>query len=219
MLLNPQNLPKMLLNKLNKKLWGWDWSKDPKIKVSVRSRVPLIIEKYPFFKSLNEKLIEESLKVSYPNCYNTNVQGKMSDWNITSKNIEVLKTWISKLFYNSYDIIEKDYVLNFDEVWISKYDKGDFCAYHSHCLSWMSFVYFVKCPRGSAPLVLDGMRIKAEEGKLVAFPGITNHHVPKNRCNDRIVIAGNLSVERKIKSFPVNFSTKITQAVPSIPEG
>ena len=81
----------------------------------------------------------------------------------------------------------------------------------------MSFVYFVKCPRGSAPLVLDGMRIKAEEGKLVAFPGITNHHVPKNRCNDRIVIAGNLSVGFKIKPSLVNFSDKITQAVPSIP--
>ena len=60
-------------------------------------------------------------------------------------------------------------------------------------MSIWSFVYFIDCPRGSSPLVFSdsGKRIKAEEGKLVIFPGHLRHHVPKNKCEGRIVLAGN----------------------------
>ena len=46
----------------------------------------------------------------------------------------------------------------------------------------MGFVYFIQCPRGSSPLVFStsGKRVKAEEGKVVIFPGNIYHHVPKN---------------------------------------
>ena len=34
--------------------------------------------------------------------------------------------------------------------------------------------------------------MKAEEGKVVIFPGNVFHHVPKNNCDGRIVLAGNI---------------------------
>ena len=45
-----------------------------------------------------------------------------------------------------------------------------------------------------SPLVFttSGKKIKAEEGKVVIFSGDILHHVPKNRCNNRIVLAGNI---------------------------
>ena len=57
-----------------------------------------------------------------------------------------------------------------------------------------SFVYFIKCPKGSSPLVFtkSGKKIKAEEGKIVIFPGWLRHHVPKNKCEGRITMAGNI---------------------------
>ena len=57
-----------------------------------------------------------------------------------------------------------------------------------------SFVYFIKCPKGSAPLVFttSGKRIKAEEGKVLIFPGNMKHHVPKNKGEGRMVLAGNI---------------------------
>ena len=65
---------------------------------------------------------------------------------------------------------------------------------HAHHPSAYSFVYFLRCPKGSSPLIFttSGKRIKAEEGKVVIFPGNLKHHVPKNKCYDRIVLAGNI---------------------------
>ena len=46
------------------------------------------------------------------------------------------------------------------------------------------------------PLVLttSGKKIKAQEGKVIIFPSNVRHHVPKNRCDGRITLAGNIFV-------------------------
>ena len=86
----------------------------------------------------------------------------------------------------------KDY--NIKEYWQQKYHKGDFHDLHCHSVDRpeFSFVYFIKCPKGSSPLVFtkSGKKIKAEEGKVVIFPGWIRHHVPKNKCEGRITMAG-----------------------------
>ena len=76
---------------------------------------------------------------------------------------------------------------------MAKYRKGDYTVSHIHPGDF-SFVYFVKTPSGSSPLVFttSGKRIKAEEGKLILFSSRLKHHVPKNRCDNRIVLSGNL---------------------------
>ena len=84
-------------------------------------------------------------------------------------------------------------VLEPTDYWGAVYNKGDHANKHEHTCAF-SWVYFINCPKGSAPLVLSdsNTKIKAEEGKVVIFPGLTYHHVPKNKCDDRIVMAGNL---------------------------
>ena len=58
-------------------------------------------------------------------------------------------------------------------------------------------MYFINCPRGSSPLIFkaSGKRIKAEEGKIVVFSSNLKHYVPKNRCENRLVLAGNMRTQ------------------------
>ena len=58
----------------------------------------------------------------------------------------------------------------------------------------IGFVYFVNAPKGASPLVFttSGKKIKAEAGKVVIFPGTMYHHVPKNKCKNRVILAGNM---------------------------
>ena len=57
-----------------------------------------------------------------------------------------------------------------------------------------AFNYFIKTPKESSPLIFttSGETINAEEGKLVIFPASLIHEVPKNKCDDRIVLSGNI---------------------------
>ena len=59
-----------------------------------------------------------------------------------------------------------------------------------------AFVYFVNSPKGSSPLVFttSGKRIKPEEGKILIFPPQLFHHVPKNKCDGRITLSGNVGM-------------------------
>ena len=79
--------------------------------------------------------------------------------------------------------------------WLVVYNKGDETQMHTHHPFSYAFVYFVKAPKGSSPLVLttSGRRIRAEEGKLILKGGDIWHHVPKNKCDGRIVLAGNIT--------------------------
>ena len=79
------------------------------------------------------------------------------------------------------------------DLWGQVYNEGDYQISHSHLPSHVSFVYYVNTPKGSSPLVFaqSGKKVKAESGKMVIFPGSIYHHVPKNKCEGRSVIAGN----------------------------
>ena len=94
-----------------------------------------------------------------------------------------------------------------DGCWLANYAKGDKTFPHAHTPAVFSFVYFVKCPKGSSPLVFStsGKRIKSEEGKLVLTNGCVRHHVPKSKCSGRIVYVGN------IFSKPTNFDVDLIE--------
>ena len=40
----------------------------------------------------------------------------------------------------------------------------------------------------------SGKRVKAEEGKVIIFPGNVLHHVPKTRSDGRVIMAGNINL-------------------------
>ncbi len=171
----------------------------------VKEKHDVIIEYYPFADSIKEKILSDSSK--FPlirEKYNwdgglTNVRALQMepidhpDQNFSSVNL--LFDWILTLVRNQKYIKSQHLLFKIDHFWIANYEKGDFTIPHHHHPSHWSFVYFLNSPKGSSPLVFttSGKKIKAEDGKVVIFAGEVLHHVPKNKCDGRIVLAGNLT--------------------------
>ena len=88
------------------------------------------------------------------------------------------------------------------DCWGAIYKEGDYTIMHNHWPHLWSFVYYVNCPDGSAPLLFDRCihpgkgieRVVPRTGLMVMFPGWVNHSVPKHIGEDRIVVAGNLTM-------------------------
>ena len=164
--------------------------------IEVKENVEIFIEDYPYHVSLNKKLIEESKKFLFKRnltCDDgelTNIKAEQTYNNIESASLAVLIQWIMSIMIGKYN---SSYLLKYR--WITRYDKGDYATEHHHLpCALFSFVYFINCPRGSSPLIFkaSGKRIKAEEGKIVVFSSNLKHYVPKNRCENRFVLAGNM---------------------------
>ena len=160
--------------------------------MKIRQELDIIIEKHPHSKSLNKKLLLECKNCPENNSYYTNIKGTklfVKD----SPNCTLVLNWVVNILKNKLHSSNSEPIEYDKSMWFAKYDKGDYTKVHSHePYALFSWVYFVNCPRGSSPLVLNGKRIKAEEGKIVIFPSFIKHHVPKNNCKDRITLVGNM---------------------------
>tara|TARA_B100001113_G_scaffold239026_1_gene196491 strand:- start:224 stop:802 length:579 start_codon:yes stop_codon:yes gene_type:complete len=138
-------------------------------------------------------LLKEYLEVDYNNSYKTNVKAKMTKWDTKTRGISLLsEIVVNRLIFEYRD---HGYNLQSNNCWFAKYDMGEYTSSHNHIPSVFSFVYFLKSPTGSSPLVFtnSNMEIEPKEGRLVMFPSILYHHVPPNNCNDRVVLAGNIN--------------------------
>ena len=171
----------------------------------IRENYELLIEKHPYFKSLNRKLLEEMAGMEWPESYRTNVNAKMTSWNTKSPTIKVIWTWIQTLIKRKYPWLPPSEKLCLYSSWFASYGVGESTRVHEHLPNVWSFAYFVNCPRGSSPLVFtnSGKKIKAEDGKIVIFPSSVRHHVPKNKCEDRVVLSGNI---RTVDSSPGTYT-------------
>ena len=165
--------------------------------LKLRENLPVIIEHYPFHESLNEKILKETAEIPLK-ANSRNRDGGLSNvralksviHRISSPSIELIYEWILTLLRPTH----RGWQLEVDNAWLAWYRGKEFAISHHHHPAAYGFVYFVKCPKGSSPLIFttSGKRIKAEEGKVVIFPGNLCHHVPKNKCDGRIVLAGNI---------------------------
>ena len=94
--------------------------------------------------------------------------------------------------------------------WGIIYKKGDGSTIHHHGTTDVSWVYYVKTPKGSSPLVfpqcayytpeneLKILEVEPEEGLMVLFLGNVDHLVsPSEIDEERIVIAGNIDKQEK----------------------
>ena len=160
--------------------------------MKIKQELDIIIEKHPHSKSLNKKLLLECENCPENNTLFTNIKGTklfVKD----SPNCTLVLNWVVNILKNKLHSSNSEPIEYDKSMWFAKYDKGDYTEVHSHePYALFSWVYFVNCPRGSSPLVLNGKRIKAEEGKIVIFPAFVKHHVPKNKCKDRITLVGNM---------------------------
>ncbi len=163
----------------------------------------ILIRKHPYAESLNKKLLVDAEKLLEEHALKgrfTNVMGQRT-YQIyhLSENIQKLVSWI----LDEYRYDRTVHTLSPDDdhlkkrlgCWIARYNKGDSARPHHHKPHTWGFVYFINTPKGSSPLVFttSGKKVKAEAGKVVIFPAQVMHSVPINKCDNRIVCAGNIT--------------------------
>ena len=162
----------------------------------IEEQVEIFHQSYPIGESLRKILLDESKKIDYDMSYKTNVQASMSSWKsaVDSPGVKMLEEWIFKYPLGQY--LNKGFKFVINSAWFAKYSIGDNTINHMHIPAVFSFVYFIQSPPGSSPLIFttSKLEIKPEEGKLVMFPSLLYHHVPHNKCDNRIVLAGNIFV-------------------------
>jgi len=161
--------------------------------------VKVLIAKYPYAHKVNSKISEYVLSIGDKQNYSTNVQAEMTDWSITSPEIENLKDWILRNLY-SLNPHHLTCSFSFSCFWGIVMRKNHHARPHNHTPAYYSFVYYTKCSEDSSPLcfVTSELKIKPEEGKLILFPSHLNHFVPEQKFPDeRISLAGNIVMNEK----------------------
>jgi len=150
---------------------------------------------YPYHKELKKEVIDYLEKYPFKDKEPNNVKATMTDWNITTPQIEKLKSFtISNLVF--FDYVKKiggNYF--FQDFWAIIYHKNDLTLPHDHNPSNFSFVYFLDTKKYQSPLLFsyNKEKIVPEEGKFVIFPSVLVHEVPKNKYDEkRITLAGNI---------------------------
>ena len=122
----------------------------------------------------------------------------MSEWYICGKYIDIIKKWAISLTPPIMGVVPR--IIN---AWYARYDYGNHALVHNHGDMYASFVYYVKTPEGSSPIVFpdENETVEAKEGNLLIFPGHINHYVPENKCESRVIVAGNINLFKVISNI------------------
>ncbi len=159
----------------------------------IKEDIDIIIDKYPYSKSINKRLMDDIDKMGYNDMsyYRKNDTAKFSSATMSDA-ARSISDWVCKLISIKYDLGNL-----LSKCFFTRCDKGDCIAVHQHFPDCFSWVYYVNTPRGSSPLVFtsSNKKIKAEEGQVLIFPSLVKHHVPFNRCDARISLVGNVIVD------------------------
>ena len=166
--------------------------------MKITEKLDVIIEKHPLYESLNKKLLEDAQVATWggdttPDLYEGDT-ASFSGAHTNSKSIDLIFSWTAELINNRYSYM-RGFRLRLLSSWFVRYGRGDETPDHDHLPALYSWVYFIKCPKGSPPLTFtnSGKRIKSEEGKIVIFPSVVRHYVSKSNCDDRLVLVGNIN--------------------------
>ena len=170
------------------------------MKLKLVERLGILVKEFPLHYAVKDQLIRQIEEQGDKQNYSTNVKAQMTEWQMQSPQIDMVHKWIHNEIYNNlisspiscnYKNVVKNKLIVLD-TWGAVYNKGDYTINHDHTCAY-SFAYFLNTPRGSAPLVFTCSKkaIPAKEGFIVIFPGIMQHHVPKNKCERRIILSGN----------------------------
>ena len=134
--------------------------------------------------------------------------GRRTGFNFHTQNIkevDVLLTWIKNLLPEvsvkfASENAEEIYHFNQQHFkligcWGAHYNRGEGLQKHNHFPYTISFVYYVKTPKGFSPIIIEDENIDVKEGECVFFLAHQYHSVQPNNCDGRCVIAGNFLYE------------------------
>ena len=153
--------------------------------------------KYPKAEELNpilhDVIVNRTKNSEHPN----NMGALMSNpYDFTVKEFDIIVEYVKEVLGSLKDAPHpyKSNPLKLVEVWGQYYKEDAYQISHYHTHSDLAFVYYVNTPEGSSPLVFDKSEkeVYSKAGEVVIFPGWLIHHVPKNKCDDRITYAGNI---------------------------
>ena len=160
----------------------------------VHPKTKILILDYPNHKELKEEILP--VLKNYKDVQNkeTNVKATMTEWHISSLQIEYLKMFTlshaNKFLWHNPNC-------QFLDFWANIYRKGEHAIWHDHVPDHLAMVYFLKSKRYYSPLCFQSFgcnkRIFPKEGRLVIFPAHLKHNVPEHKYNGtRITLAGNI---------------------------
>ena len=167
--------------------------------MKIKDDAEVMVGDYPFANQLYDELVP--ILEKHPDKQNreTNVKATMTDWYITTPQIERLRKFILN------EISSKFRVRYFNEeeltpifgkgFWANIYHKGDYAVSHYHSPAAYSLVYFLKAKWFYSPLFFTCYRqkIRPKNGRFVIFPSYLRHSVPEHRYNEsRITLSGNI---------------------------
>ena len=137
--------------------------------------------------------------------HKTNLKCDMTSWRFHQEHPLIVKLTDAITEIVSEDTKPYKHILL--DCWGAVYRKGDYATPHFHLPCSISFVYFVKTPKGSSPLVFDNtfvydkkkkkykdkpFCIYPKDGQLIIFSSDTTHSVSKSTIDEeRIIISGN----------------------------
>ena len=158
-------------------------------------RIELIL--YPRHEQLKKQLYDCLLHYEDKQNHKTNVKAVMTEWNLSSPELEKLKNYI----INSLKVLPNH--LNwgpsgdfeFTNFWANIYRYGEYTISHAHLPEDLTMVYFLTAEKGDAPLLLDDSKtsIYPQEGLLALFPAYVSHSVTKHMSNNvRITLSGDI---------------------------
>ena len=158
----------------------------------IRERLKISEYQYPLSDILNPKLYKIIMDTPENQNKPSSVRAKMTGWRLSDSSFDVVIDFALKFLHRDF-LVSSHENLTCSECWGIVCNKGDSIERHNHNPADYSFVYYVNAPRGSSNLVFDtsGYKIKPKEGKLVIFDSKLYHHVPKNKCDGRVLISGN----------------------------
>ena len=152
----------------------------------------------------------DDVRVTHPDSTPSNVQAVyMSPWKshrLTDKFQPLIQIAIDAAKEAGKQHLNTDITaLNLDyfatDCWGVIYENSDHTIPHTHFPSDFAAVAYLEANENCAPIIFENtIQVQPVPGSLVIFPGIMNHHVPKN-LDKRVIVAMNL---QKFPSFLVS---------------
>ena len=164
----------------------------------VKHDVRIELVSYPRHEQLKKEVYECLLHYEDKQNHETNVKAVMTEWNLTSPEIQKLKDYIIK----SLKVLPESLGwgpsgdFEFRNFWGNIYRYGEYTNSHDHLPEDLTMVYFLSAEEGDAPLLLDDSKtlIYPQEGLLALFPAYVRHSVPKHMSNNvRMTFSGDIN--------------------------
>ena len=160
------------------------------------ARIELI--SYHRHEQLKREIYDWLLHYEDKQNHKTNVKAVMTEWNLTSPEIQILKDFIIKSLSHLPENLGwgRPGDFEFQSLWANIYRHGEYTLSHSHVPVDLTMIYFLTAHEGDAPLLLEDSktRIYPEEGLMALFPGYVCHSVPKHMSHhERITLSGDIN--------------------------